>query len=108
MRPGRRLVLRIWLAKAAEPACGVHALFKCYEAAICHAATHPTAINRAPRIVLGLGARPYCNSSDIRSTKSSKIFIATSIGHDSELLNGSELLTLPRGYLFGALQSHRR
>jgi hypothetical protein len=46
------LVLRVWLTKAAEPACGVHALLNCCEAAICAAATHPTAVNRAPRIVL--------------------------------------------------------
>jgi hypothetical protein len=63
MRPRWRPVLRIWLTKAAEPARGIHALLKCCKAAIC-AATRPTAVNRAPRIVLGLGARHYPGSHD--------------------------------------------
>jgi hypothetical protein len=46
-------VLRIRLAQAAEPACGVHALLKCYEATVCTAASSD--VNRAPRIVLGFG-----------------------------------------------------
>jgi hypothetical protein len=62
---GWRLVLRIGLAKAAEAARGLHALLKCYEAAICTAAGRPAIVNRAPRIVLRLGSRAYCNSSDI-------------------------------------------
>ena len=53
MWSGRGLILCVRLAEAAEPARGVHALFKCYEAAICAAADRATAIKRAPRIVLG-------------------------------------------------------
>jgi len=51
---GRWLVLRVRLTEAAEPARGVHALFKGYETAI-RAAARLTAVNRAPRIVLCLG-----------------------------------------------------
>ena len=52
MRSGWRHVLRIWLAKAAEPPSSIHALFKGYETAIRATAAHSTAVNRAPRIVL--------------------------------------------------------
>jgi hypothetical protein len=43
------------LAKVAEPARGFHALLKRCEATVCTAAAVPTAVNRAPRIVLSLG-----------------------------------------------------
>jgi len=56
--------LRIWLAKAAEPPGGFHALFKCYEAAICTAADRSTTVIRAPRIVLGFGACSKSNDAD--------------------------------------------
>jgi hypothetical protein len=42
------------LAQATEPARRLHALFKCCKAAICAAAAHPTAVYRAPRIVLSI------------------------------------------------------
>jgi hypothetical protein len=66
MRPGWRLVLRIWLTKAAEPARGIHALLKCCKAAIC-AAARPTAVNRAPRIVLGFGVISNADDADANS-----------------------------------------
>src|SRR6516225_12136681 len=56
MRSRRRHVLRIRLAIAAEPSRGYHALLKAREAAICTAAIPSTVIQRAPRIVLSLGA----------------------------------------------------
>jgi len=55
MWSGWRHVLRIGLAEATKPARGCHALFKCCEATVCTAAAPPTAVNRAPRIVLSLG-----------------------------------------------------
>jgi hypothetical protein len=61
MRSGWRHILRIWLAKAAKPPRSGHALLKGYEAAIGAAASSSLAVNRAPRIVLGLGT---CSSAD--------------------------------------------
>ena len=55
VRSGWGHVLRVRLAETAEPARGFHALLKCCEAAIRAAATHSTAVNRAPRIVLSFG-----------------------------------------------------
>src|ERR1700687_2991921 len=55
MRSGRRLILRIEVAKASEPERGGHALFKGCETAIRAAADRSTAVNGAPWIVLGLG-----------------------------------------------------
>ena len=52
MWSGRRQVLRIGLAIAAEPARGLHALLKCCEATVCTACS---VVNRAPRIVLRPG-----------------------------------------------------
>src|SRR5215469_2620167 len=63
MRPWRRYVLRIRLAKAAESPCGIHALFKAYEPAIRTPASLAT-VNRAPRIVLGLGAISSADETD--------------------------------------------
>jgi hypothetical protein len=62
MRAGRGLVLRILIAEAAYPSYGFHALFKAREAAIVGGIARIK--NRAPRIILGLGARSYCNRSD--------------------------------------------
>jgi hypothetical protein len=62
MRPGWRLVLRIRLAITAEATRGVHALLKCCKAAIC--AARPTAVNRAPGIILGFGSRYYPGCCD--------------------------------------------
>jgi hypothetical protein len=55
MWSGWRHVLRIPLAKAAEATRGGHALFIACETAICSAASVPTTINRAPRIILSFG-----------------------------------------------------
>jgi hypothetical protein len=67
MRSGRRLILRVAVAKASEPARRGHALFKGYETAI-RAATGPSsAVNRAPRIVLGLSACSKANDIDANS-----------------------------------------
>jgi hypothetical protein len=60
--------------KAAEPARGVHALLKCCKAAIC--AARPAAVNRAPRIVLGLGVRSDSDDADANSQVNSKNLIA--------------------------------
>ena len=65
MRSGWRHILRIWLAKAAEPPSSIHALFKGYETAIRAAAR--IAVIRAPRIVLGFSA---CSNADDRDTNS--------------------------------------
>jgi hypothetical protein len=59
--------LRIWLAQAAEPAGGFHALFKAYETAIRAAADCSAAVNRAPRVVLCLGACSNADDSDANS-----------------------------------------
>jgi hypothetical protein len=66
MWPERGYVLSIWLAQAAEPARGFHALFKCCEATVCTPA-HPAAVNRAPRIVLGLSAIFNADEKDANS-----------------------------------------
>jgi hypothetical protein len=58
--------LRIWLAEAAEPPGGIHALFKGYETAI-RAAARLTAVKRAPRIVLGFGACSNADETDANS-----------------------------------------
>jgi hypothetical protein len=50
----RRLVLRIRLAKAAKPPRCIHALTKGHESAVRTASS--ATVNRAPRIILGLGA----------------------------------------------------
>jgi hypothetical protein len=63
MQPRWRHILRIWLAKAAEPPRGIHALLKGREAAI-RAAASPAAVNRALRIVLGLGMRSDTDDTD--------------------------------------------
>jgi hypothetical protein len=94
MRPGWRLVLRISLAKAAEPAGGIHALLKCCKAAIC-AAARPTAVNRAPRIVLGLGSRHYPGSQDENCQHKNQDF------HDqSPVVRRSQALTPKPQYYF--------
>src|SRR6516165_6210520 len=67
MRSRRRHVLRIRLAIAAEPSRGFHALLKAREAAICPAAIRSTVIQRAPRIVLSLGARSNADDTDANS-----------------------------------------
>ena len=63
MRPRRRYVLRIRLAKAAESPCGIHTLFRAYEPAIRTPASLAT-VNRAPWIVLGLGAVSSADETD--------------------------------------------
>ena len=55
MRSGRGLILRIRLAKAAYPTHSGLTLLNCRKAAIRGAAIVATAVNRAPRIVLGFG-----------------------------------------------------
>jgi len=65
MRPGWRLVLRIWLAITAEPARGVHALLECHKPAIRAAAA--AAVVRTPRIVLGFGACSNADDTDANS-----------------------------------------
>jgi hypothetical protein len=67
MRSGRGLILRIEVAKASEPARGGHALFKGCETAIRAAAGRSLAVNRAPRIVLCLGA---CSNADDKDANS--------------------------------------
>jgi hypothetical protein len=67
MRSGRGLILRIPVAKASEPARRGHALFKGYETAIRAAAGPSPAVNRAPRIVLGLSA---CSDADDKDANS--------------------------------------
>ena len=59
--------MRIWLAKAAEPPSGIHALFKGYETAIRATAAHSTAVNRAPRIVLSFRACSNADNTDANS-----------------------------------------
>src|SRR5262249_41367748 len=66
MRSGRRNILCIRLAVAAKSARGVHALLKCCEATI-RAAIIETAVNCAPRIVLGLGACSDADDTDANS-----------------------------------------
>jgi hypothetical protein len=65
MRPRWRHVLRIRLAKAAEPPRSIHTLFKAYEAAI-RTAANPAAVNRAPGVILGFGrsVERGCNSDN--------------------------------------------
>ena len=68
MRPRWRLILRIRLAKATDPAHGVQTLLERCEPAICTAATVPaTTIIGAPRIVLGLGACSNTDDTDANS-----------------------------------------
>jgi len=67
MRSGRGNILRIKVAKASHPSRGFHALFKGYETAIRAAADCSTAVNRAPRIVLGLGACSNADDTDANS-----------------------------------------
>src|SRR5262249_11616506 len=67
MRSRRRLVLRIQLTIAAEPARGGHALFKACETAICPAAIRPAVVQRTPWIVLGFGACSNAKNSDANS-----------------------------------------
>ena len=67
MRSGWRHILRIWLAKAAEPPSSIHTLFKGYETAIRAAAAHSTAVNRAPRIVLSFRACSKADNTDANS-----------------------------------------
>jgi len=61
MRTRWRLVLRIRLTIAAEPSRSFHALLKGRETAIRPAARCSLAVNRAPRIILCLGA---CSNAD--------------------------------------------
>ena len=77
MRSGWRHILRIWLAKAAEPPGGIHALFKGYETAI-RAAARLTAVKRAPRIVLGFGATANSQDTDTNSQMNSESLMAAS------------------------------
>jgi hypothetical protein len=49
---------------AAKPSRGFHALLKGRETAICPAARCSLAVNRAPRIVLGLGMRSSADHTD--------------------------------------------
>jgi hypothetical protein len=65
MWSGRRHVLRIRLAQAAETARGFHALFKRHKPAICRAACY--VVNRAPGIVLGFGAISNGDDTDANS-----------------------------------------
>jgi len=69
MRSGRGLILRIDVAKAAQSARSGHALFKAYETAISPAPDRSSAVNRAPRIVLGLSARSNADYTDANSQK---------------------------------------
>jgi hypothetical protein len=61
MRSRRRLVLCIRLTITAEASRGFHALLKGRETAIRPAARCSLAVNRAPRIILCLGA---CSNAD--------------------------------------------
>jgi hypothetical protein len=70
--------LRIPIAKAAEPARGFHALFKCYEAAICTAANRSFTVNRTPRIVLGFGGLSMQRTPTPIPNMNSKSLMATS------------------------------
>jgi len=56
MRAGRRLILRVAITKAADPAHVIEALLECREAAIGSAAAAGRVI-RAPWIILRFGAR---------------------------------------------------
>jgi hypothetical protein len=67
MRPWRRLILRIPLAKATDPAHRVQTLLKRCEPAICTAAAMPTTIIRAPRIVLSFRACSNADNTDANS-----------------------------------------
>jgi hypothetical protein len=63
-RSGRGLILRIGLAESADPTHGVLTLLKRCEATIRAAA--PTAVIRAPRIVLGAGRRSNRGDADTK------------------------------------------
>jgi hypothetical protein len=67
MWSGRRNILHIRLAIAAEPSRGFHALLKARKAAVCPAATPSAVIVRAPRIVLSLGGRSNADDTDANS-----------------------------------------
>jgi hypothetical protein len=74
-----RLVLRILLAKAADPAHGVQTLLKCSEPTIHAAAAHiAAAVGRAPRVILRLGLRTHPANARANSNRNSKSRIAAS------------------------------
>ena len=56
--------MRISIAKATDPAHGVHALLKRCEPTIRTAAVVPATVIGTPRIVLGLGAISNADESD--------------------------------------------
>src|SRR5215469_2615940 len=66
MWSGWRHILRIWLAEAPHSPRGFHALLKCCEATI-RPAVVIAAVNRAPRIILGLGACFRTDHTDANS-----------------------------------------
>ena len=65
-------VLRIRLAQAAEPAGGLHALFKRHKPAVCAAASRSTTVNRAPRIVLRFDVISNADDTDANSQRKQK------------------------------------
>jgi hypothetical protein len=105
---GWRLVLRVRLTEAAEPARGVHALLKCCESAICTAAAHPTAVNRAPRIVLSFAGSDEdgcCSDNAERDYKSHRSSPVAGLGIGSKIKSWpvGTLIWVKVGAFFGRL-----